>query len=80
MRALEADKEAAVLAIIEALRSYFVAHRDDGLSREELAGRWYHEQLLRPSQADVDRALRFMEKTRNGHARMSPVVRRDGGG
>ena len=68
MHSLDADTDEAVLAIIEALRGYFAAHREDGLSRRELASRWYRE--------DVNRALRFMEKTRNGHARMARAPRR----
>lgn len=80
MAEIQEHEDAVVLSIIEALRSYFVTHREDGLSREEMAARWYHEQLLRPSRVDVDRALRFMKKTRNGHSRMSQATRHDGGG
>ena len=70
-----AGEDEAVLAIIEALRGYFAARRREGLSRDELARRWYAEQLIRPSPEHVDRALRFMEKTLSGHARIPGTAR-----
>ncbi|MFK8014544.1 MAG: hypothetical protein AB8G17_03730 [Gammaproteobacteria bacterium] len=60
----------AILAIVEALRGYFVAHADDGLSHQVLAQRWFNEQLFRPTQDEVDRALRLMDKTQFGHLRI----------
>jgi len=63
--------EEAVLAIVEALRGYFVAHAADGLSHEVLVERWLQEQLFRPSAEEFARALRLMRKTRRGHVRVS---------
>lgn len=65
----------AILAIIEALRGYYVAHAQDGLSHEALAKKWFAEQLFPPSDEDVARALRLMEKTQHGHIRMPAAAR-----
>ena len=64
-----------MLAIVEALRGYFLARRHEGLSRDALARRWYEEQLIRPSRDHVERALRFMNKTRDGDRRVAPPPR-----
>jgi hypothetical protein len=65
------ENDAAVLAIVEALRGYFVAHAADGLSHEVLVERWFQEQLFRPSAEEFARALRLMRKTKSGHVRVT---------
>lgn len=64
------ENDEAVLAIVEALRGYFVAHAADGLSHEVLVERWFQEQLFRPSAEEFARALRLMQKTKRGHVRV----------
>lgn len=64
------ENEEAVLAIVEALRGYFVNHASDGLSHDVLIERWFQEQLFRPSAEEFARAVRLMQKTRRGHVRV----------
>lgn len=69
------NTDSAVLAIIEALRGYYLAHAQDGLSHEALAQKWFAEQLFPPTDEDVASALRLMEKTQYGHIRMPATAR-----
>ncbi len=69
------NTDAAILAIIEALRGYYLAHVQDGLSHEALAQKWFAEQLFPPSDEDVASALLLMEKTQHGHIRMPSAAR-----